>query len=414
MDLSTIQAIQEKLKYPANQEYDPETLDPRGVAKKRLALMERNMPELLNGGDSLLDVGFNKGLVPFLLRKQYRRIVGYEPSTPYYELARAVQDLHGIENIYFYNAPFRFIKVDRMFRYPYDVVYAGSVHHHLVKNAILHGAPLFLSLRKLGALAKTYLIIDGPLSFGDDCSLNTWEKQHGWGPGVRAAYTPEGHIQELSPQFELVRGPLDNERGRQTLVFKRIAPDVPHTDVTHDEIRQLQQAGEDLRGNRARGERSVVRLGDRRLKLDKGTQSDGVLSVLNGLNYFVPHTHEVLMRNGLKAGDIAEFIDGIPLETGVEIWPHWLRLNDVLASVGLVDLHFKLRDYLERDGRVFNVDLDLIWNTDRMASNVTFVDRWTDRMQLLLPEKYNAAIQFIHDHLRDEFVFQQAAKMVKD
>ena len=62
--MSDLRAMVDRLKYPGNQQYDPETLDPVGkVTTKRVEVMERAMPQLLAGGRSLLDIGSNKGFV---------------------------------------------------------------------------------------------------------------------------------------------------------------------------------------------------------------------------------------------------------------------------------------------------------------------------------------------------------------
>lgn len=410
MDSSELRARMKAQDWPANQEYDPETLRPLGMTKERVALMERNMPQLLEGGESLLDVGSNKGFIPLYLRDRFGRIDGYEPSPESHCLAESTRRLHGADNVEFVNKSFRQIPVNKQSQ-PYTVVYAGSIHHHLFKDALLHGAPPFLPLKKLMALTDKYLILDGPFEFGTDCSLNTWADQYGWGQEIRVGYTFEAHVDAMKPQFELVHGPFENERGRQSAVFQRVAPDIPHREITEKEVEELKATLPSPSANKLRDPQAVLRDGQRRYKFDVGLQSDGVFLILNSLLDWFPRTEEVLICDGKRIGDMTEWIDGCTIAGPTDLWRHWLKLNDVMACVGLIESHFKPSDYRWHGGRMIDIDVDMIWNTDRLASNRNHIQKWRDARLVDLGEELAEVAKYVASNIRSEFVFQKALEM---
>ena len=71
----------EDLEYPPNHKYDPETFEPIGVMKSRIETIQRIAPELVDGGDSLLDVGCNKGFISFHLRNKYKKITAIDVNS---------------------------------------------------------------------------------------------------------------------------------------------------------------------------------------------------------------------------------------------------------------------------------------------------------------------------------------------
>jgi len=398
------------LQYPGNQDYDPITLRPSGKkTQKRVELMERNMPQLMAGGESLLDIGSNKGFVCFWLRDKFREIDGYEQSHAC-QIAEAVRCHHGLEHIRFVNKPFRRIPLHKGLVHgckTYDVVYCGSVQHHLFKSAMLHEAPFHLPLKKLVALAERLLILDGPVEFDRDNSLNTWAKRYGWGDEVRRQYTLEAHVEALKPQFELVGGPHDNERGRQTLVFERVAPNMPTRDVTESDLVALRQQGKIIKANNARADDSVIKVGGQRYKFDKGLQSDAVFMVLNSLPEWFLHTREVLVQNGKRIGDLTDWVKGVPNSTTKKIARHWLQMNNMLACIGLVEIHLKLKDYvLREDGRYIDVDVDMLSHVDRIAPAADYLTKW---IRGGAKDAFGDKLaHYIVKHLKDEWVFREA------
>ena len=352
----------------------------------------------------------SKGFIPFYLCDRYKMIVGVEQSHAC-TIAEEVRQRHGLDHIRFVNETFRQIPIGKGHKLgdppiTYEVVHCGSVHHHFVRDAIRHDAPMFLPLRKLVALAKKYLILDGPFAFDHDTSLPKWEKEYGWGPEIRAAYTFEAHVEALKPQFELVHGPFANERGRDSAVFKRVAPDVHYEKVTMDDLSHVRSTGGALGANKARPTSSIFRVGDRRYKIDRGLQTNGVFQVLNTLPERVAPTLSVIVCDGVRIGDIAEWIDGEPLLRPKLIADHWLKLNAILASVGLVEIHFKVGDFVERDGHVIDVDVDMVADVDKIANAAHYLSRW----KTAGPAKaFGPGLAgWISHNLHDEWVFQKA------
>src|SRR3990172_4724282 len=90
--------------YPGNQNFDPLTLEPIDITKKRVELIPS---QLLEGGTSLLDIGSNKGFMSFWLRDKFKEIYGYEISTESYEIAEEIRKLHRLDHIKFFNKAFR-------------------------------------------------------------------------------------------------------------------------------------------------------------------------------------------------------------------------------------------------------------------------------------------------------------------
>lgn len=406
MNDSELREMEQALDYPGNQSYDPVTLEPRNrVTIDRLRMIERNIPELLEGGPSLLDIGSSKGFVSLWLHDRYKAIVGYEMGTHAHAISEATRVRHGLDHIYFVNSSFQNIEVSKFERSRrYYTVYCGSVHHHFVKDALLHRAPWWLPLKKLAALTDRYLILDGPLWFEGDTSLPKWEAAYKWGPSVRAAYTPEAHAEALSPQFRVVRGPVDNERGRQTMVFERIAPDVLSEEITEAAEQEVRRTGMPVEANRARTGGSVVRMGDVRYKFDRGTQSAGVLGILNALPEWFAPTVKLLTCNGVVVGDVAKWIEGEPLDC-FDLRAHWLRLNDILACVGLVEIHFKQFDFILRGGQCTDVDIDMVNSRRNIAEARDYLKKW----RLSAGRFFGGVLaDYIASNLSDEWVFRKA------
>jgi hypothetical protein len=347
MTISTI--LKERmaaLTYPANQSYNPENFEPLGVTRERIDLMEKGAPELLEGGDSLLDIGSSKGFMCFHLRNKFKSIDGFEISKEAFEMANEVRDAHGLAHITFHNDSFENIILGKRnnpnycFK-RYATVYAGSVHHHFFKNAVIRGIAQYLWAQKLKGLAEKYIILDGVFDFEGDCSLNTWAKEYGWGDEIKSIYSLSRHIDEMRQQFELahIRG---NERNRLTAVFKRVKPDIEYITMTKDDIEKLKKDGEIIAANKARPDGSVVKSGEWRYKFDpRGMQNDATLLVTNYLSNFFTHTKAVIVdESGNRIGDIAKWIEG---EKGIcsaeTMWTHWLKMNRSLASVGLIEPH---------------------------------------------------------------------------
>jgi len=401
------------LQYPPYQDYDPVTLEPCGVTVRRVELMETIMPQVLAGGASLLDVGSSKGFVSFWVRDRYDRVDGYEMGTHAWNIAEAARRYHKLDHVRFVNRSFRWIEVSRLGGFQtYDVVYAGSVHHHLLKDALLHGAPVYLPLAKLAALAQRYLVLDGSFEVPRSYSLTEWAKQYGWDQGVRDRFTLDNHVAALRPQFQPVHGPLDNGRGGECIVFERVAPDLPHVDIATQEIGPRVPALKAIPAGAARECGSVMRRGDRRYKFDAaGMQSDGVLMILNHMPQWFAHTHAAMVHAGRRIGDVAEWVEGEPIGSAKELVVPWLRLNDALASIGLVEPHFRVNDFVRRGTDVVDVDVDMVDHVGRTAAAARYLAQFKENNA----GTFGAAlVERIAGHLSDEWVFRDALKELTD
>lgn len=416
MNESELRRLAQGVTYPANQEYDPVTLTPLGITKQRVSMMEHNLPELLNGGESLLDLGSNKGFVSFLCRDAYKTIHGYEMGTHAHAISEAVRKHHDLENIAFFHKSFRQVPIGKVTTLceghgPYDVVYVGSVHHHFFKDAIRHDAPPWLPFKKLIALAREYIILDGPLSFTNDTSLPKWEQQYGWPADVRESYTLENHARWLSPQFALVRDPVPNERGRHSAVFKRVAPNIERREMSSEDIARVQQTGTPIRANTARESGSVMRVGSVRYKFDRGVQTDGVLMVLNSLPDWFAETQWIMTSGGVPIGDVTAWIDGTSLIDIRDIARSWLRMNDLLACIGLIEIHVKIGDFIHTpDGHWIDVDVDMVNDVDRIAEAYQYLTKWKKGAK----RAFGPLTSWIADNLAAEFVFRDALARLEE
>lgn len=417
-DDAALREMTAALQYPGNQDYDPVTLEPHGTTKRRVDHMEKHLPELLDGGGSLLDLGASKGFVSLWCRDHYQTVHGYEVGTHAHQIAEAVRQRHGADHIMFFNKSFRHVPIGKCTTIPrdspqchgpYDVVYAGSVHHHFFKDAILHDAPPWLPFKKLATLAKRYLILDGPLAFEGDTSLPKWEEEYAWTPWVRECYTLENHIRWLEPQFELVRDPVPNERGRHTAVFRRVQPDMRHVEWSAEDIRRTVDKGTELVANKARAADSVVRVNGYRYKFDRGLQTDGVLMVLNSLPDWFASTRYVVTHRGQRIGDVARWVDGDRLRDTRDLREHWLRMNNVLACIGLIEIHLKLGDYIRNSsGHWVDVDIDMVNDVERIACAKDYLSRWRASGTGAFRAFGRKLAHWISNNLADEWVFRTA------
>jgi len=260
-------------------------------------------------------------------------------------------------------------------------------------------------------LTERVLILDGPVEFEGDTSLPKWEATYGWPASVRKTYTLEAHVEALLPQFKLIRGPLPNERGRQSLVFERVEPNIPIRTLTADDVTAIRKSGTAIKSNAARDADSVIRVGNIRYKFDLGVQNDAVFLVLNSLPEWFAPTLELLMQDGKRIGDVAQWIKGKPNRTTKEIAAHWLRMNDMLACVGLVEIHLKLGDYLWSNGHYVDIDVDMVNHVEGIRYAVDYLEKWKRAGPRTA---FGAKLaNFIADNLGDEWVFQEALRRLK-
>jgi hypothetical protein len=286
----------------------------------------------------------------------------------------------------------------------FDVVYCGSVHHHFYKDALKYGASPFLWVKKLMALTNKYLILDGPFDM-DDGALNKMAGQNNWTPGQRATLNFERIASELRPHFELVRK-VKNERRRYTAVFKRVMPDIGYID--DKAVRRLiENHGIELECNKARPPGSMYRISqDYRIKYDEGLLTDGMYFILNSMPQHFAATKNIIVKDGQRIGDITEWIASPAMEVNPgnieHSYQNFLKMNQDMAAVGLVEPHLKLMDYKWRGGKLLDVDVDMV----RHASTHTkeYLDSWFKNKSEYYPER-KADFQYLVDNWASQDVY---------
>ena len=201
--------------YPTNGIFDPRTLRPVGELADRVVEIARTAPAMIEGGETFLDIGSNKGFWCFHLRWVYDRLVGYEPVEEFHRFSRELQRAHGIEDVEFILGGASDIPDETRF----TCVYLGHVNHHLFNREVLEGREPFDHMRKFAALAIDTLVMDGPVTLEDPTARALSEF---WSEDRRRMFTPENYIESVAKDFELVgRGPSGTTFKRSILCFRR-------------------------------------------------------------------------------------------------------------------------------------------------------------------------------------------------
>ncbi len=357
-----------ELEYPSNHCYEPDTFKPIGLTQKRLELLKKNIPELMEGGDSLLDIGCNKGFICFQLRNKYKEIVGYEPSKPYHDFTNELKKEHNISNVTFYNGDMRAVPFDKK----YDTVFVGNCHHYMFADAIKYNVFPFLFLKKLAGICKNNLIIDGPFEM-KDWAVNKLSEEGKWPDSIKSLYNLENHKRWLAPQFEL-KQISENGCNRHTAIFTRINPDINYIE-NNDIISNLLQYGEVINCNPSRGEKSIFLHKYKRYKYDKGLDiniPDGVYLILNTLSEYFPVFHNIIVDSGKRVGDIAEYVDDNIVSDNAKLLRNILKMQNALISMGLIELDIRPSDFKEHNESIVNVDIDLIRHIGLLDPDVIY------------------------------------------
>ena len=409
------------LYYPGNQFFDIETLEPTNdETKKRVELAKFNMPELVNGGDSLLDIGSNKGFISLYYADRYKKIVGVEMMRPYWEFSEKVRKLHKKDNVMFLNEDFRHIFIDKfqavstdsdkkefaiLAEMPekYDVVYVGGVHHHFYKDAIESKAERYVHIKKLAGLARKYLILDGPFDVNYH-TVRNFAKIGNWTEQEKSEFNLGYYKTHLSPQFELIRF-SPNEKGRHTAVFKRVKEDMEGMNIEDvpKENRDI------LSANKLRGSDKVFKVGNVRYKFDDGGQISGIYLILNSLSKWFPRTTRVIKEGERIIGDEVEFIKGECFTDSNELLSYWLRLNNDLSQAGIIELHYKLIDFLKAGDKVYDIDSDMVRHIKAVTKE--YKNKWLTARKKECSEKTYKILEFVMNNLDDKLVFKKAIDM---
>lgn len=205
-----------KLEYPPNHQYDPETFEPIGELVTRIKCLQKTTVEMINGNESFLDIGSNKGFISFWLRNKYDKIYAFEPELRFVDFCNKVRQAHKIQNIDFMQGGLDQISDN----FKSDVVYAGHFNHHCYNGAIINKSARYDFMRKLVNLAKKYLILDGPVDL-TDLTVNELSKIHNWSMDDKNNFSMKKHIESISNEFEFLRYGWSGTSTRQILVFKR-------------------------------------------------------------------------------------------------------------------------------------------------------------------------------------------------
>lgn len=398
----SLQEKEKKLPYPGNQHYDTETLQPYGdESTNRFEVAKRTMPELLQGGKTLLDIGSNKGLMCFGYRHLFDNVVGYEVAPEYHKFSEDVRKHHNIENIKFIHGEMRDVSIDkswewfnnldydglakandRLLKYcgalwnKYDVVYCGSVHHHFYKDALLYGAMPFLWVHKLAALTEKYLILDGPIT-SDDPSVKVFAREGNWTEQQKREFNIENIVNALKPHFKLIRLSA-SERRRHTAVFERVKPDMQYIEDIEVQA-MVKEKGERLEANPARHPDSMMKIGHSRTKYDTGLLSDNMYYILNSMPHHFARTEKIIInKKGERIGDVSEWIPGDMMDENKanveECYQNFIRMNRDMTAIGMLEPHFKITDYKWRLGKLVDVDVDMVMQS--VAHTQPYLDNW--------------------------------------
>jgi len=402
-----------ELTYPGNQHYNIETLKPYGSESvNRFELAKKTMPELLQGGETLLDIGSNKGLMCFGYRHLFDKVVGYEVAPEYHQFSEDVRKYHNIDNIKFIHGEMRDISIDKSWEYfnnldyeglkkandcllkycgafynKFDVVYCGSVIHHFYKDALLYGAEPYLWAKKLAALTEKYLILDGPIS-SNDSSCKVFAKEGNWTPKQKEDFCLEKIIDALQPHFRMLRV-SPSERGRYVVVFIRVLPDMEY--IEDEEVQaRIKECGVRLEANPARDPDSMMRIGNLRTKYDTGLLSDGMYYILNSMPQHFARTEKIIVnKKGERIGDLSEWVPGdMMAETKPnveECYQNFIRMNRDMTAIGLLEPHFKITDYKWKKGKLVDVDVDMIMQS--VAHTQVYLDNWLNTKSIYYKER---------------------------
>lgn len=422
---------EKKLTYPGNMLFNPVTLEPYSEETiKRFKLMPKTMPEILEGGSSLLDIGCNKGLMCFKLADKYDKIIGIEHMQEYYNIAEETRKLHKFNNIYFFHEDFRHLYFDRslskrplqeedetddklLFGEGYDVVYIGGVHHHFYKDAINCKASRIVHAKKLSALTNKYLILDGPF----DCEYHTvrgFAKDFNWSEKDKNEFSLDFYKKYLAPEFELIRF-SPNEKNRHTAVFKRVKTTIIPS-ITKQEVEKIPiNERKKLECNKLRPEWTVFEHKGLRYKFDKSPQSIGIYNLMNALPHRFPKTVKLIMDGDKIVGDVVEFVKGNQIGDEKEFLINWLELNNDLSQAGLIEVHYKTVDFLRtEDGKILDIDVDMI----RHIKNIDTLDekykiKWLKARKEQCQENVYKVLAHVINNLDDLLVFRKALDSIK-
>ena len=217
IDYEKYRETMNRLEYPPNHKYDPETFEPIGVTIECINAINRFAPELLSKHESLLDVGCNKGFMSFYLRGYYNKIVAIDPLTEWIEFAEDLRKINTMPNI-----EFRVQRFEDTPEVKYSVIHFGQCSHYLYRDEIRRCDDPLTFVRKAKRMAQAAIVIDG--AFGlDDPSPRFDSVKNNWNDDVKRMCTLEHYIKVMQPEFKFVRfNPSGGCDTRHIAVWKKV------------------------------------------------------------------------------------------------------------------------------------------------------------------------------------------------
>jgi len=136
--------------YPPTQTFNVDSLEPSGVLKERLEIINQVSPDFFMG-KRLLDVGCSKGFFSLYASKRGMEVIGLDRDPSAIEICKCLSRKHNLD-VNFVCSSFRdFIAYE-----PFDRIFLGNIAHHL-----------FLSVKgwdwigKLASYSNEYVLIEG-------------------------------------------------------------------------------------------------------------------------------------------------------------------------------------------------------------------------------------------------------------
>jgi len=144
----TLQRYVDK-EYPPTMTFDVETLEPTGVLKERVEIVESEFPRFFKG-EKLLDLGCSKGFFSLVNADRFSEIVAIDHNPANIELCSMLNDSPWVD---FRHTGFRdFIAYE-----DFDRIWLGNVAHHLFME--VKG---WEWISKLAAYSNGLVLIEGP------------------------------------------------------------------------------------------------------------------------------------------------------------------------------------------------------------------------------------------------------------
>ena len=361
--------------YPDTQYYEPETLKPLNESTKfRLKFLEQ-IPEMKNGG-ILVDIGCGKGLIPMVYSKYYKKIIGVEPENKFYKLCIDINLVHGNKHIEFINTDFRGINSFDKFNPVFgDVVFVGNVHHYFFMNEIKYNTKPFMFLKKLAGMCGKYLIIDGPFEMNDPAVIKI-SVDDNWDQKTKELYAWHNFENMLKPQFKLKYKKLNQANVREIAVFERVLPDIKS--VQYKDCKEMFERGEKIPCNKNRMKNDIVKIDNKRYKIEYRGHPDSTYLIHNSLPEHFPKTSYVIKIGNKNIGDVTEWVNDDEckkFKKFEELTDYYIQFQNELNVLGLFEPQFAYDDYRIINNKAVLLDADMMDHYTHFVGSKT-MEKW--------------------------------------